>query len=102
MRGIIMAERRRRAWTAACATTLGLWTVPSRVVAQTAAAVDTSRDAATPATSNVRGAQYPRIHLDGRVTFRLTARGARTVQLVPGGPGLGSAPYAMRREGDGV
>ena len=41
-------------------------------------------DDSLPATSNVRGAQYPRVHSDLRVTFRLKAADARKVQLHPG------------------
>ena len=60
-----------------------------------------------PATSNVRDAQYPRIHSDLRVTFQVKAPTAQKVQVVPpeagGGPGgLGTAPYDMVRDKDGV
>jgi enterochelin esterase-like enzyme len=60
-------------------------------------------DDATPAPSNVRGAEYPQIHSDGRVTFRLKAADATKVQLQPGGGdnGLGKAPYDMHRSDDG-
>lgn len=60
-----------------------------------------------PATSNVRDAQYPRIHSDLRVTFQVKAPTAQKVQVVPpeaGGAlnGLGKAPYDMVRDQDGV
>ncbi|HEV3196877.1 MAG TPA: alpha/beta hydrolase-fold protein [Bryobacteraceae bacterium] len=57
-----------------------------------------------PATSNVMNAQYPRVHSDGRVTFRVTAPGAQKVQLQPGGAdnGLGKGPYDMVRDDKGV
>jgi len=40
-------------------------------------------DESRPATSNVRGAEYPRVHSDLRVTFRLKAPDARKVQFQP-------------------
>jgi enterochelin esterase-like enzyme len=57
-----------------------------------------------PATSNVPRAEYPRIHADGRVTFRLKAPGAKKVQVQPGGQdnGLGKGPYPMERAADGT
>ena len=56
------------------------------------------------APSNVRGAAYPRIHADLRVTFRLEAPEARTVALQPGGDanGLGQGPFPMQRSAEGV
>jgi enterochelin esterase-like enzyme len=60
-----------------------------------------STDDSVPATSNVRGAQYPRIHSDLRVTFRLRAPEARKVLLHPGGPGLAAADLEMTRGEDG-
>jgi enterochelin esterase-like enzyme len=41
-------------------------------------------DATTPATTNVPGAEYPRIHSDLRVTFRIKAPNAQTVQFQMG------------------
>src|SRR5262249_20746538 len=58
-------------------------------------------DAGSPATSNVRGAQYPRIHPDLRITFRLRAPDAKKVQ-VQGGDGLGKGPFVMQRDDSGV
>lgn len=57
-----------------------------------------------PASSNVRGAQYPRVHPDGRLTFRVTAPGAQRVQLQPGGSdnGLGKGPFDMVRGEGGI
>jgi enterochelin esterase-like enzyme len=60
-----------------------------------------------PATSNVRGADYPRISADGRVTFRVVAPTAQKVQVQPGAAagadsGLGKGPYDMVRDKDGV
>jgi enterochelin esterase-like enzyme len=57
-----------------------------------------------PASSNVRGAEYPRVHPDLRVTFRLKAPAARKVQVQPGGAdnGLGKGPLDMARGGDGI
>jgi enterochelin esterase family protein len=57
-----------------------------------------------PASSNVRGAAYPRIHTDLRITFRLEAPTAHTVQVQPGGDGngLGAGPFDMQRDAAGV
>jgi enterochelin esterase-like enzyme len=61
-------------------------------------------DDAKPASSNVPRAEYPRIHADGRVSFRLKAPDAKKVQVQPGGSdnGLGKGPYAMERGPDGT
>jgi len=57
-----------------------------------------------PATSNVRGAQYPRVYPDLRVAFQIKAPGAQKVQLQPGGDdnGLGKGPFEMARGDDGT
>ena len=57
-----------------------------------------------PASSNVRGAEYPRIHANLRVTFRLDAPDAQKVQVQPGGGdnGLGQGPFDMTRDEEGV
>jgi enterochelin esterase-like enzyme len=70
---------------------------PAAVLAQPA---DDSR----PASSNVLNAQYPRVHPDGRVSFRFTAAAAQKVQLQPGGAdnGLGKGPIDMVRDEKGV
>ncbi len=56
-----------------------------------------------PATSNVSGAEYPRIHSDMRVSFRISAPGAQKVQLAPGGAdnGLGRGPIDMAKDEKG-
>jgi len=61
-------------------------------------------DQGVPASSNVRGAEYPRIHDDLRVTFRLEAPTAQRVQVQPGGDenGLGAGPFDMARDAAGV
>jgi enterochelin esterase-like enzyme len=61
-------------------------------------------DDSKPAATNVMGAQYPRIHADLRVTFRVTAPDARKVLVQPGGAdnGLGAGPYEMVRDDKGV
>jgi enterochelin esterase-like enzyme len=61
-------------------------------------------DDSKPATSNVPGAEYPRVHSDGRVTFRVSASGAQKVQVQPGGGdnGLGKGPFDMVRDEKGV
>jgi len=61
-----------------------------------------SADDSKPASSNVPGSQYPRIHPDLRITFRVNAPEARKVQLKPGGDGLGKGPYDMVRDDKGV
>jgi enterochelin esterase-like enzyme len=68
------------------------------------AAVALAQDDARPASSNVRGAEYPRVHADSRVTFRLRAPGAQKVQVQPGGAdnGLGKGPFDMVKGEDGV
>ena len=52
-----------------------------------------STDDSRPATSNVPGSQYPRIHPDLRITFRVNAPEARKVQVKPGGDGLGKGRF---------
>jgi enterochelin esterase-like enzyme len=61
-------------------------------------------DDARPATSNVPRAQYPQVHADNRVTFRLKAPEAKSVKVQPGGAdnGLGKGPYEMERSDDGT
>jgi enterochelin esterase family protein len=61
-------------------------------------------DDSKPATSNVPGAEYPRIHADLKVTFRISAPSAQKVQVVPGGNdnGLGQGPFDMERDDKGV
>jgi enterochelin esterase-like enzyme len=54
-----------------------------------------------PASSNVRNAEYPRIHSDLRITFRLKAPDAKTVKLHPGGDGLGKQDMEMTQASDG-
>ncbi|HYH66698.1 MAG TPA: hypothetical protein VD866_18535 [Urbifossiella sp.] len=63
-----------------------------------------AQEGARPASSNVRGAEYPRVHPDARVTFRLKAPDARKVQVQPGGSdnGLGKGPFDMERDATGV
>jgi enterochelin esterase-like enzyme len=57
-----------------------------------------------PAVSNLPGAEYPRVHADSRVTFRVSAPNAKKVQVVPGGSdnGLGQGPFDMQRGDKGV
>lgn len=66
-------------------------------------------DGSKPASSNVRGAEYPRVYPDGRVTFRVYAPQAHKVQIEPimgqiesnGYNGLGKAPYDMIKDEEG-
>ena len=57
-----------------------------------------------PAVSNLPHAEYPRVHSDLRVTFRVRAPAARQVQVVPGGKdnGLGTGPFDMVKDDRGV
>ena len=61
-------------------------------------------DEGTPASSNVPASQYPKVHSDLRVTFRVAAPAAQKVQLQPGGNdnGLGKGPIDMTRDEKGV
>lgn len=61
-------------------------------------------DQGQPASTNVPRAEYPRVHLDARVTFQLQAPNAKLVQLQPGGNdnGLGKGPIDMQRRDDGT
>ena len=61
-----------------------------------AVALGQSSDDSRPATSNVMGAQYPRIHSDLRATFRLKAPDAQKVQVDVGG-----AKYDMTKDAEG-
>ena len=60
--------------------------------------------AGRPASSNVRGQEYPRILPDRRVIFRTRAPGAKTVAVRARGndSGMGSDPYQMTAIGEGV
>jgi hypothetical protein len=69
-----------------------------------------NQDDSRPAGTNVRGAEYPRIHSDLRVTFKVKAPAAQKVQVQPGTDGntgnngfngLGKDPYDMVRDPDG-
>src|SRR5690349_11224384 len=70
--------------------------------------MSTDTNSSFPAPSNVRGAAYPRIHSDLRVTFRVEAPTATTLALQPGVQpdgavgGLGAGPYDMQRDEAGV
>jgi enterochelin esterase family protein len=57
-----------------------------------------------PAPSAVRGSQYPLLHADGTVTFRVTAPDAKQVQIVPRGTGngLGDRPLELSRDAQGA
>jgi enterochelin esterase family protein len=55
----------------------------------------------TPATSNVRGAQSPRILPDRSIRFTLKAPDAHSIE-VKGGDGLGKGPFPMTKGADGI
>ncbi|MFI5381862.1 MAG: alpha/beta hydrolase-fold protein [Tepidisphaerales bacterium] len=58
-------------------------------------------DDGKPAPSNVPGRDYPEIHDDLRVTFRVKAPEAQKVQVVPKNDGLGRTPFDMQRDAGG-
>jgi enterochelin esterase-like enzyme len=62
---------------------------------------DQSEKDSSPATSNVRAGQSPRIFGDRRILFTLKAPNAQSVQ-VAGGDGLGKGPFPMTRGADGI
>src|SRR5579862_3067187 len=68
------------------------------------AAMAQAPDDSRPASTNIMGAEYPRIHSDLRVTFRVNAPMAQKVLVQPGGAdnGLGAGPYEMVRDDKGV
>jgi enterochelin esterase-like enzyme len=68
------------------------------------AALPAPADDARPAATNVPRAEYPRVHPDGRVTFRLRAPDVKAVKVQPGGAdnGLGKGPFDMERGADGT
>lgn len=57
-------------------------------------------DDSKPAASNVPASQYPRIHSDLRITFRVVAPEAKKVQI-DGGEGLGG-PFDLVKDAEGV
>ncbi len=70
-----------------------------------------AQDDSGPASTNVRGAEYPRVYSDGRVTFKVEAPTAQRVQVAPGTDanvgnngtnGLGKQPYDMVRDAGGT
>ena len=69
-----------------------------------ASAFAQSGDGSFPAPSNVRGSEYPRIHSDLRVTFRVKAPTAQSVQILPAGNdnGMGKGPFEMTKGDEGV
>jgi enterochelin esterase-like enzyme len=64
-------------------------------------AADPAQDSTSVPTSSVLGAESPRIHHDGRVTFTLKAPDAQRLE-VAGGDGLGKGPFPMTRGADGT
>ena len=56
-----------------------------------------------PAETNTPPASFPQVNDQGRVRFRIEARNARMVQLMPGGKdnGLGQGPIEMSKQTDG-
>ena len=67
---------------------------PERLLAQ-------APDESLPAVSNIPGAESPRIHRDGRVSFTLRAPQASSLQIA-GGDGLGKGPFPMTKGADGT
>ena len=54
-------------------------------------------DDSKPASTNIMGQEYPRVHADNRVTFRLKAPDAQKVQVH-----LGNTNYDMQKDADGM
>src|ERR1035438_5120649 len=54
-------------------------------------------DDSKPASTNIMGQEYPRVHADHRVTFRLRAPDAQKVQVH-----IGSTDYPMEKAADGT
>jgi len=71
---------------------------PTAILLLATAALCTAQatDDSHPASSNVMGAQYPRIHADLRATFRLKAPDAQKVRI-----DLAGTVFDMKKEGDG-
>jgi pimeloyl-ACP methyl ester carboxylesterase len=70
--------------------------------ADSAKAAEQAPDEGKPATTNVGNSGYPRVHADGRVTFRLRAPEAKKVQVFTN-YGLGAnGPWDMERGEEGV
>ena len=68
------------------------------------AAASAAQDASRPASTNVPNAEYPRVHPDLRVTFRVSAPEAKKVQILPAprvSNGLGDGPYDMVKDDKG-
>lgn len=67
-------------------------------------ALASAQEGSQPASSNVRGAEHPRVGSDLRITFRLKAPTAQKVQVQPGGSdnGLGKGPFEMVKGEDGI
>jgi enterochelin esterase family protein len=78
--------------------------IAAAVLSGAAASFAQPADDSRAASSNVLNAQYPRVHADGRVSFRFTAAAAQKVQLQPGGAdnGLGKGPIDMVKDEKGV
>lgn len=68
------------------------------------AALSLAADGDTPAPSAVRGSQFPQLHANGLVTFRVPAKEARKVQVAPRGTGngLGDSPIDLSKDPAGV
>jgi enterochelin esterase family protein len=61
--------------------------------------------AAEPASSNVRGGEYPKIHPDQRITFRVKAPNAKSVAVAGRAEDSGMSgnkPYEMARDENGI
>jgi enterochelin esterase-like enzyme len=64
-----------------------------------------NEDGLAPASSNIRGAEYPKVSLNGRAEFRLKAPNAKSVLLIVGdgmNKGTNKGPFPMTKDQDGV
>ena len=79
--------------------------IVSFVVLLNSLAFSQSTDPGQPAPSNASGKQYPRIHSDGRVTFRIKLPQAKNVAVAGRGADSGmngNKPFPMTRSEDGT
>ena len=82
-----------------------LLSAPLALLGQAPAPAPSGNDAMTPASSDIRGAAYPTVSLDGRAEFRLKAPNAKSVLLVIGDGMVSSpdkGPFPMTKDADGV
>jgi enterochelin esterase-like enzyme len=78
-----------------------LWIAPAMVVWALGVCWAQAPADSKPASTNVLNADYPRVHADRSVTFRVSAPDAKKVQILPAPNvfnGLGDGPYDMTND----